>query len=75
MPIMGVGELGRLSIKTIGSGPLYLFRNGRVFEGIWKRPALDEPLALLNETDDPLSFANGQTWLMVLPGMDRVTWE
>lgn len=72
-PITGEGEYGRLTIPIDGKeGSLHLFRNGRVYEGQWKKSD-DWEFTLTN--GKPLPFAKGQTWMVVIPSAKRLTWE
>jgi len=74
MPIENVGEYGRLSINVSGHGRALLFRNGTVQEQRWYRPDIDEALSFENDRGDPLVFSTGQTWITVLPTLERVRW-
>ena len=75
MPIQGIGEYGRLDIQVIGKGKLLLFRAGKVYEGTWGKTSEFGQFIFANEEGKTLKFSRGQTWIMVLPTLDRVTWE
>lgn len=74
-PILGVGEVGRLTIDMTGRGDALLFRSGKVVEGTWKKTATTEPFVFTDKAGEPLVFAKGQTWMTVLPTLERVTWR
>lgn len=74
IPIAGVGEHGRLSIPLEGSGPALLFRDGTVTRARWEKPTDDTWFSFVDTDGEPLVFAAGQTWITVLPSLDRVTW-
>ena len=75
MPIAGIGEYGRLKIPVAGHGKLLLFRAGKVYEGTWQKNGTATPFSFTDKTGDPLAFSSGQTWMTVLPTLDRVVWE
>jgi len=75
IPITEVGEYGRLHIQVQGKGKALLFRSGKVYEGRWEKKNDTTAFSFTNGEGDPLSFAHGQTWMTVLPSLERVTWE
>jgi hypothetical protein len=50
-----------------GSGKLWLFRDGKVVTGTWKRDTLDDPMTLTADSGAEISLARGRTWLELLP--------
>ncbi|MDD5469922.1 MAG: DUF3048 domain-containing protein [Candidatus Peribacteraceae bacterium] len=75
MPIEGIGEHGRLQILVRGQGKLLLFRAGKVYEGMWQKGGPDVSFSFTGTEGKPLAFSRGQTWMTVLPTLDRVAWE
>jgi hypothetical protein len=75
MPVTGVGEVGRLTIPVEGEGPLLLFRNGIVVRGLWHKADDRTAFTFTDDEGTSLSFAQGQTWMTVIPSLDRVTWQ
>lgn len=75
MPIKGEGEYGRLDIDTVGKGPVILFRSGRIYHGKWIRSNLDEWFEFEDINGEQMVFAQGQTWMMAVPSLGRVSWE
>ncbi len=73
IPVTGVGEHGRLSISLEGSGEALLFRNGTVTRGRWRKSTENTWFSFVDAEGEPLVFAAGQTWITVLPSLDRVT--
>ncbi len=49
--------------KTIGSGPVVLFRDGRRIPGTWSRASLDAPTTFRDGAGKPLLFAPGGTFV------------
>jgi hypothetical protein len=55
--------------KTIGSGPVVLFRGGKRIAGTWSRPGLDAPTTFKDAAGKPLLLAPGGTFVaLVRPG-------
>lgn len=49
--------------KTVGSGELFVFTNGRVIHGRWDRPDIAKPATLVNDKGAPVLLSPGQTWI------------
>lgn len=73
-PITGVGEHGRLTIP-LSKGPMLLFRSGVVERGTWEKKGIAEPFLFKATTGKSMTLSPGQTWLTVVPALDRVSWE
>jgi hypothetical protein len=55
--------------KTVGSGRVVLFRNGKRVAGTWSRPSLGAPTTYKDAAGKPLLFAPGGTFVaLVRPG-------
>jgi hypothetical protein len=50
-----------------GKGRIWLFRDGRVIVGTWKRAKFDDPLTLRDRSGKVLALAPGRTWVELLP--------
>ncbi len=74
-PVESVLEFGRLHIPLEGGGRLLLFHSGRITEGQWKKHGTDTPFEFFGVDGEPLTLVAGQTWMTVLPTLDRVSWE
>ncbi len=74
-PITGVGEFGRLTIPLTGRGNALLFRNGRVARIKWEKRTDESRFRLTDADGKGIRLAKGQTWLTVLPSLERVTWK
>lgn len=75
IPIKNIGEFGRLEIDTNGTGNALLFRSGTVQKGQWSKVSTSDSFMVSDTTGNPLIFAQGQTWMMVLPELERVKWR
>jgi len=74
-PINGEGEYGRLDIRLHGEGRMLLFRDGKVFEGRWRKEGPEKPFTFTNQNNRSITFSRGQTWMMILHTLERVSWE
>jgi hypothetical protein len=55
--------------KTVGSGRVLLFRDGKRIEGKWSRPSIAAPTTYTDAAGKPLLFAPGGTFVaLVRPG-------
>ena len=52
---------------VIGSGQVWVFRNGVVVDGTWSRPTENSPMRLLSSTGQVIALMPGRTWVEVLP--------
>lgn len=59
------GEVPRTVL--IGSGEATVSSGGRTAEGIWAKPAADEPIALTGADGSLLRLAPGNTWIELVP--------
>jgi hypothetical protein len=55
-----------VEILMSGSGPAYLFRDGKVFEVRWSIPAPDSVLYLTDQEGEPFPYKPGNTWYQVV---------
>ncbi len=49
--------------KTVGSGELFVFTNGRVIHGRWDRPDIAKPATLVDDKGVPVLLSPGNTWI------------
>ena len=52
---------------VIGSGQVWVFRNGVVVHGTWSRPTENSPMRLLSSVGQVIALMPGRTWVEVLP--------
>lgn len=52
---------------VIGSGQVWVFRNGVVVHGTWSRPTENSPMKLQTTGGQVISLTPGRTWVEVLP--------
>ena len=49
--------------KVIGEGEAWVFTDGKVIKGRWKKDAPDAPILYTDGTGQPIKLTPGQTWL------------
>jgi len=52
--------------KSVGSGRVVLFRNGKRIEGTWSRPSIGAPTTFADAAGKPLLFAPGGTFVALV---------
>jgi hypothetical protein len=57
---------------SLGSGHAYIFQDGTVVEGAWKKNTQNEQLTIVDAAGAPIKLNPGQTWLTAVAGNDRV---
>lgn len=53
--------------QTVGTGIAYVFANGELLEGWWRRTGETAPFRLIDAVGDPLPLMPGRTWIEVAP--------
>lgn len=56
-------ENGYLMFNVHGSGEAYVFTNGKVIKGTWRRDSDYEPNLFLDENGSEIVFNQGKTWI------------
>jgi hypothetical protein len=49
--------------QTLGEGPAWVFSNGQVVEGRWKRDVIQYPIQYLDVDGEPIALEPGNTWV------------
>lgn len=63
-----------IQIQLWGEGPLKVFRDGKMIEGVWRRPGDVGVLELRDNNGQPIAKP-GNTWIQLVPGDLEVTVE
>ncbi|MEM9039778.1 MAG: DUF3048 domain-containing protein [Actinomycetota bacterium] len=53
--------------QTVGTGIAYVFANGELLEGWWRRTGETAPFRLIDGVGDPLPLMPGRTWIEIAP--------
>jgi hypothetical protein len=56
----------RLEANVVGSGKAWIFTNGRMIVGTWKKAALTKPTLFYDGSGAPVTLTVGQTFIQVL---------
>jgi hypothetical protein len=65
----------RQSIVTTGSGKAFIFQNGTVIEGKWRKAGTKKQIQWLTSDGKPIELVRGQTWIAAVPnGQGSVSW-
>jgi DUF3048 family protein len=54
-------------VISVGSGKAYVFRNGRVIKGTWKRDSAADLTKFMDSNGQEIPLAPGNTWVELLP--------
>ena len=52
---------------VVGKGKVWVFRDGKVVVGTWKRSDIGSPMTLQDAQGKPIALAAGKTWVELLP--------
>lgn len=66
---------GRLEVDLIGEGKAWLFSEGRVQEGTWRKDAVTERTRFYDETGAQMRLKTGQMWIQVVPRQVQVSYK
>lgn len=53
--------------EIVGSGDLYVLRNGKLIKGRWQRNEEESPTQLLDKSGEEIQLMPGQTWVELYP--------
>jgi hypothetical protein len=56
----------RLEADVVGSGKAWIFTNGRMIAGTWKKASLTKPTLFYDRSGNPVTLTIGQTFIQVL---------
>lgn len=71
--IRDVNGVASPEVVATGRGRAYVLRNGRVIQGTWKRPKLDDVTRFYDSSGRQVPLAPGKTWVELLPNTIPVT--
>jgi len=60
---------------SLGSGHAYVFQDGTVTEGTWKKTTQSEQLTIVDANGKPLKLNPGQTWLTAVADTSRIAYK
>jgi hypothetical protein len=74
-PDYRAGSSDSILLPTIGSGPAWYFRDGKVLAGRWQQQNVNAPLYFHDLRGRPVAFNPGQTWIEVAPSTTGLSWQ
>jgi len=75
VPIMAQGSNGKYTTyETLGTGPVYVFQNGSVVQGNWRKENNNANFVFTYPDGSPLKLIPGQTWVTVVGAASRITY-
>lgn len=75
-PIMNQGKNDiYYTYDTIGEGDVYIFQDGKVIEGKWRKSGEHAQFTFVDNNGAPVKLNPGQTWFTVLGSADRVSYR
>jgi hypothetical protein len=54
-------------VISVGSNPVWVYRDGKVIQGTWHRPTIASQLKFVDKAGHTIALAPGRTWLELLP--------
>ncbi len=69
-----IDDIGRLKIRTLGTGKSLLFSGGKMITGTWSKKG-GETTNFLDEKGVPFSVLPGQTWIVVIDSEKKILHE
>ncbi len=53
--------------RTVGTGPAVVLRDGKAYQATWSRPSAKKPTTFTTSEGEPLPFAKGTAWVLLVP--------
>lgn len=72
MPSQVIDDYGRLSMDTIGSGDLIIYRKGEEIQGTWEKNSKGERIKFLDNKGETIQLLAGQVWITAVPSLEIV---
>ncbi len=66
----------RTRIDSLGSGKAYVFQNGQVTEGSWKKASASQQIRFYDSNNQEIAINAGQVWITAVPtAAGSVSWQ
>ena len=62
-----IGINRSIEVQLWGQGPLKILRDGRVYEGMWTRPARHAPFRFVDANGNDIPLKPGNSWWQIVP--------
>src|SRR4030042_20020 len=74
--IMGpLDNYGILVCRTTASGTAFIFQDGKAISGTWQRGSVYELFIFRDSAGNSVSFNGGSTWIAVVQGTEKVSFQ
>lgn len=73
-PVLSGGK-GRLDIYVGGEGKAWIFRDGEVIEGVWKKGSRTDRTSFYDSEGNEVEFNRGNTWVHVISETQEVVYK
>lgn len=60
---------------TTGKGQMYVFQDGKVTKGTWKKAGPKKQFVFTDKDGNELALNKGQTWITLVAGSDKVSYK
>jgi len=68
-------QYGHMAVRTVGNGTAFIFQDGQAIQGSWQRGSVHEPFVYRDGSGKQIQFTSGATWIAIVQGADKVTWQ
>lgn len=75
VPSAPAGDGTHNSYSTVGSGPMYVFQDGQLYQGTWKKDSRSAQLVFTGTDGQPLKLSPGQTWISMVNTTGSVVYK
>jgi hypothetical protein len=66
---------GHMSVRTAGSGIAFIFQDGNAVKGSWERGSVYDPFIYRDSSGKQISFTGGSTWVAIISGTEKVSFQ
>jgi hypothetical protein len=68
-------QYGHMAVRTVGNGTAFIFQDGQAIQGSWQRGSVYEPFIYRDGSGRQISFTGGATWIAIVQGADKVSFQ
>src|SRR4030043_858514 len=68
-------KYGHMSVRTTGNGLAFVFQDGNAIQGSWRGGVIYEPYVFKDGSGNTISFNGGNTWIAVVQGAEKVSFQ
>ncbi len=66
---------GRINFSVTGEGAAYIFRLGKLTQGVWKKAARTDRTKFFTDTGEEIALARGTSWVEIVPKTHSFEWK